>query len=611
MAIRPLDPGISSGEDASNIAFDGTNISSFLTNSNAKVINSIAELRDISKTKYTKVFVTGYYAPGDGGGGMYWYDNSDTSSSDNGGTIIKAADGGRWKLSITTDLSVKHFGARGDNSNDDTEAIQRAINNCDGSGGVLYFPHGTYLVSSTISVFGSWRRFYSSGLAVGLIGAQIKATVPGLCILDCNMQTVCLENLSFNSNESGDQRNVTNSVGVLLRQNSGAIQQDDVRINNCWFAGFGLAAISTTKLQGCHINNCTIEYCGTGIKCCSDTEDLTFYQNIIKGCRFYNCVSGIQLGTKDTTSRYLTNIKWNIISDCIFDFCGRYTTAEPRQAAISLYGDASYTTINSCQFANQMCSDIVINRAQGVTISSCILSRAGRSSIDISSSTDIVINSAFIDNPNSGYSVHSQVNSAINVSGSNVRINNLNVYGYGTQAIQRSLTAISTSKVQIYNSSLANGTNAACYADSTSSVLYSDIVEGAWTPVLTSSGGQPTAYTSSGSYYISGDRVTITGVISVSEKGAAMSGGCSITGIPFSPVVSSFTSNMVCQNVTYSAGDTLSLYPSGSSMLLFKTPAGSSSVGLDSSLITSTTLINFSATFTIPVVGTTINVNSW
>lgn len=117
MAIRSLDPGISSG-DASYIAFDGTNISSFLTNSNAKVIDSIAALRNISKTKYTKVFVTGYYAAGDGGGGMYWYDSSDTTSTDNGGTIIVGADGGRWKLSYNGTVDIKQFGARCDGTND-------------------------------------------------------------------------------------------------------------------------------------------------------------------------------------------------------------------------------------------------------------------------------------------------------------------------------------------------------------------------------------------------------------------------------------------------------------------------------------------------------------
>jgi hypothetical protein len=50
-------------------------------------------------------------------------------------------------------INVKHFGAIGDEVTDDTDAIQRAITAVlAAGGGALYFPAGTYKVTSTLSV---------------------------------------------------------------------------------------------------------------------------------------------------------------------------------------------------------------------------------------------------------------------------------------------------------------------------------------------------------------------------------------------------------------------------------------------------------------------------
>lgn len=87
--------------------------------------SSIADLRLVDKTVSNRVFVSGYYSAGDGGGGDYWLDLSDTTSNDNGGTIIVAADGGRWKLINNGFITPSQSGAVGDGVTDDTVAIKR------------------------------------------------------------------------------------------------------------------------------------------------------------------------------------------------------------------------------------------------------------------------------------------------------------------------------------------------------------------------------------------------------------------------------------------------------------------------------------------------------
>lgn len=136
---------------AGNVAFDNTTLDQqFLLRVN-RVVDSIAGLRALLKTTYTRAFVTGYYAAGDGGGGAYWYDPTDTSSADNGGTIIVATDGGRWKLIISSDsVSVKQFGAKVDGATDDSSIVNNAKATLDSLGKRFYLPAGTMRVGTAI-----------------------------------------------------------------------------------------------------------------------------------------------------------------------------------------------------------------------------------------------------------------------------------------------------------------------------------------------------------------------------------------------------------------------------------------------------------------------------
>lgn len=131
-----------------------------------KTVDNIAALKALLKTGVPYANVLGYYTKGDGGGGLYWYDSTDTTSTDNGGTIIVASDGGRWKLQITgAFLSVKQFGAKGDNATNDYAAIQAALDYCLNSKKYLFLPAGYYvtasqLVNRGVSIIGE-GTFYS------------------------------------------------------------------------------------------------------------------------------------------------------------------------------------------------------------------------------------------------------------------------------------------------------------------------------------------------------------------------------------------------------------------------------------------------------------------
>ncbi len=135
----------------------------------SKNVDNISALKALDKTLVTVANTKGYYVPGDNGSGIYWYDSSDVISVDNGGTVIVATDGGRWKLLINGEVTVRQFGAKGDNASDDTLAIQSAINALSVTGGKVHFSPGIYrsnrltIRNSNIQLIGvgraSWLRW--------------------------------------------------------------------------------------------------------------------------------------------------------------------------------------------------------------------------------------------------------------------------------------------------------------------------------------------------------------------------------------------------------------------------------------------------------------------
>lgn len=139
-------PGVANGDYVTMGQFN----SQLLAQLNV-VADSIAALRLLPQTSYRRAFVTGYYAPHDGGGGAYQLDTSDTTSADNGGTIIVASDGGRWKLQLLGAVSLKQFGAKADWNGTTGTDNAAAINNWLG---VLnaslagYVPAGQYMTSA-------------------------------------------------------------------------------------------------------------------------------------------------------------------------------------------------------------------------------------------------------------------------------------------------------------------------------------------------------------------------------------------------------------------------------------------------------------------------------
>jgi hypothetical protein len=91
------------------------------------------------------ITVPGYHNIDDGGGGIFYWDSA-SSEAPNYGTIFLTSTTGRWKRLFDDTINVKWFGAKGNGSDDDTNAIQNAVNVSND----ILFPDGSYLVSHEI-----------------------------------------------------------------------------------------------------------------------------------------------------------------------------------------------------------------------------------------------------------------------------------------------------------------------------------------------------------------------------------------------------------------------------------------------------------------------------
>lgn len=208
-ATRKTLAGIESDADAILLRSDLANAisaakGSSLVGRGVQVVNSVAELRLLSKVSPAKTaFTLGHAYPGDGGDGWYRYDSSDTTSADNNGSIIQCADGARRKLVTDSAYNVRQFGATGDGATDDTVSIQKCITAAMTDRKSVFLPAGNYKTISSLLIDNTASTtyidpkkidFYGDGIhlsriiftgvtgsCLSVIGGQSAGTLPSQC----------------------------------------------------------------------------------------------------------------------------------------------------------------------------------------------------------------------------------------------------------------------------------------------------------------------------------------------------------------------------------------------------------------------------------------------
>jgi hypothetical protein len=182
-------------------------------------------------------------------------------------------------------VSVKDFGALGNGSNDDTTAIQNAINAVHGiGGGTVYLPEGNYIITSPLTLYSNIAFIGDSVTAT-----KITKTTNTPVDATATAQLVCLF-LQSMGDDNGDvncilwvydairAENVEIS-GMTLTSNSTDPTTSPVR--------FGIASVG---MSSSHIHNVSIEYVSLAA-----FVSPTFWFSKIELVRCFHCIQGIAL----------------------------------------------------------------------------------------------------------------------------------------------------------------------------------------------------------------------------------------------------------------------------------------------------------------------------
>jgi hypothetical protein len=325
-------------------------------------------LNDVNKLTYNKTFADGTVALSAAPGSLL--DAFDVSYEPAGTGAV--ATNVQAKLRQT--VSVKDFGAVGDGVTNDTAAIQAAIN-ANLNGGEIYFPPGTYKITSTLSKPQSF-------VGPSLIGAgwdcttfnysTITAGTPCLYIQGGSgaLSSITIEGIAFQGRNDGS----TGTTGIFIDGQCGVL------INRCRFLTnyFGIEFFN--KTLGSFTEFCVADYCdfteacsvkirygktsgnnsfnGSGARnctmSCNGTNQVIVVEN---GCLVYNAPLSGQIWSNSTTG--LTIIKNNNTGTLNCNWYGNLTLeAFGSTSAFNLAVDGARTyyvgSINSInQYWNQ------------------------------------------------------------------------------------------------------------------------------------------------------------------------------------------------------------------------------------------------------------------
>ena len=121
--------------------------------------------------------------------------------------------------------------------------------------------------------------------------------------------------------------------------------------------------------------------------------------------------------------------------------------------------------------------------------------------------------------------------------------------------------------------------------------------EGSWTPTLNNSG---TATMSNCRYIRVGDVVHLWALIQNIQESGTQTGDLKVSGLPFSPSISSVIGNCMMHSITFTGGrGNLNVYTDGTDILFYESITGAAWNAIEWGAISDNDDIYFQATYTV------------
>mgnify|MGYP003371794650 CR=1 FL=1 len=268
--------------------------------------NTIEQLKTMNFLKVGDIVeVLGYYSAGDGAGHK---------------RIIKAEDDGSgvqlsnnlWACIVHNgEVNVSWFGAKGNDTDDDTEAIQKAVN----IGNKINFENRVYLISNTITINKSvvFNEQFSTFKLCGNSG------------LDINSSDVNINNIKF---ISGSPEHSWRAISAYKKE------LENIKIYNCEFIGVNRCIVLAIKknvlIEKCNMSNSKEKACSV----LGDIENITIKNNNIVNSGY----TGIEIA-----GGLAKNV---IIDSCYINRNGINGDDVVKKQGINIHGAHNITVVN-------------------------------------------------------------------------------------------------------------------------------------------------------------------------------------------------------------------------------------------------------------------------
>lgn len=261
-------------------------------------------------------------------------------------------------------FDVKAYGATGDGTTNDASAISSAYTAAKAANGVLYFPPGTYIVNSPLTINGSGLTILGAGRGQSTLkaGATLGAGNGVFTLLPATGQT--LQNIKF-SGLTFDINNQANTQGITLK--GGTYTNGDnvqyVTIESCEFKNLAMVDAGMIMFYSGRgatdrgpIRNVTIRDCQFYA-----TAKFHIYVNggqvenlLVDHCVFRDSQGGCiawnsSTKTSQTLASYRSNRNWTV-SNCYFTNNGLAGSA--LAGALNAIHDSARAGIRNLKIAN-------------------------------------------------------------------------------------------------------------------------------------------------------------------------------------------------------------------------------------------------------------------
>lgn len=298
------------------------------------------------------------------------------TSGDNGKSVIYNSTSDAWTLSVPLSIvNVKSYGALGDGSTNDSTAVTAAIAAIPATGGVLYFPAGTYYLpisgANRVSGLPNNTIVQGAGEDATILKAETgSATAAGAMICSAvgsYPYNMTVRDLTVQM-PGGTGGFITNAI-EHLGGSSGSLRVEGVKITGTCSGGIVIdgpyAGNGSASVIACEVERCDFTLSsGTGIIASGQVGS----RLSARDCRFWSYATA---GTNLDHGLYIYHDVETIISGCRFDSNLSTTSGG---FAIQFYGGtavASPRKVVNCHFSANSYNGIVCPSTGPLEILGC------------------------------------------------------------------------------------------------------------------------------------------------------------------------------------------------------------------------------------------------